>query len=271
MRKNILKMSKFYLGLLSITILIFLIGILSIMHSSSIYEYPKYNKYYFSFYAFAEDGSIVNFSEFRTTYRFDEETGTFSFKSKESLNRISIFMPEEYELLSVQHFVNHSQENFPFELEKSENKKFLKIIFLKETKEEWMLISVKMKLSPNAKFSFQKNSLWGGTSHFYFNMGEEFECTRQDCFFNLLNTHIDRSGVGTQQESSSSIGFVNQSIEEQSSINHEFEISARSRTALTRKTFWLSLGSSIIAGAIFVIFSIIIAIHQQNIYPKRKY
>ena len=259
---KVFKIPKYLRCLFIFAIILFILGMGLIGVSSKISEYPKYDAYSFSFYAFSEEGIPANFSKFRINYRFDEETGTFSFEPKEELHRMSIFMPKEYQIISVQNFEEY-RIDFPYKLEYSENKKLMKVIFLNETKDKWILIDFKMKLSPNAKFDINKNSIWEGDSHFYFNMGNEYECIRHDCFFSLSGVEVDRSSLGTQQESSSSLMFIGQKIEGDKDPNkYEFEISARSKKAINNRTFLISFGASIIAGAIFTLFSIVIVFKQ---------
>ncbi len=272
MTNDIRKIKKFYWILLVFTLLIFILGIFMINYSYSISEYPKYSSgYFFSVYALSEEKSIVNFSSFRINYHFDENEGTFSIMPDGNLHNLILFFPEPYDIYSIEHWKHESQSkvSFPFKYENITDKR-ASIIFLNNTSEEWIFVNFKMKLSPNAKFSIWKNSLWGGNSNFYFNMGDKFECIRQECFFNLVNVEIDRSSLGTQPESSSSIEFVNQTNGVPSSIRHEFDISARSREALNKKSFWISFGSSIIAGSIFAFFSILIAIYQENRGKNKK-
>jgi hypothetical protein len=269
MNKPKINFVAFYIILIELLVFRFFAGVLMISYSSSIYEYPKYERYSFSFLAL-DDKGIVNFSQFRINYHFDVNEGTLSFIPEENISRFIIHFPKGFEIVSAEYWGEDKKEPFEFEyLNKSEE--FVSITFSNKSKDEWIFVNFKAKISPNARFSIWKNSLWGGNSHFYFNMGDNFECVRQDCFFNLLNVQIDRTSLGTQQESSSSLIFTNQTTGVQSGLRHEFELSARSRNALTKKSFWLSFGVSIIVGSIFAIFSVLIAVYQDNKkYKKNK-
>jgi hypothetical protein len=209
----------------------------------------------------AEKG-VVNFTDFRVNYHFNEKRGTFSFTPEKNISRFIVHFPEKFEITSVERWGNHSKEPFAIEY-LNLTEKFVSITFPNKSADEWIFVNFDIDLSPNANFNFFKNSIWGGNDNFYFNMGDEFECTRQDCFFNLKNTEIERDGLGTQQESSSALRFTNQTEGILSDITHEFELSARSRNALTKRNLWLSIGVSLIVGCIFVLFSIIIAIYQD--------
>ena len=261
-KKELKKTPEFYFILLLFIVFFFVFGIFSILYSSSIYEYPKYERYSFSIIALAEKG-VVNFTSFRMNYRFDEEKGSFSFTPEKDIARIIIHFPKDFEITSVEYWEDQAKKSFPFKYENLTKNK-ASILFENKTKKEWIFINFKTKLSPNSRFSFFKNSIWKNNDHFYFNMGTEFECTKENCFFNLLNAEIERTYLGTQQEGSSSINFINQSEGISSSKRHEFELSARSRNALTQKNIWMALGVSVIVGAIFGLFSILIAIFQEK-------
>jgi len=261
MRKSKSRNPHTYFILIGLAIVILLIGIILILTASKIYEYPKYEKYSFDIDAFSGNDSPVDFRMLRTNYHFDTKKGTFSIIPKGNLSKLRISFPKPFIITSVEYHINHSNRPFYFEYENL-NEKTVWIKFINKTDDEWIFINFDMELSPNAEFEFWRNSIWQGNSHFYFNMGDEFECVRQECFFNLFNAEIDRSSLGTQQEGSSSIKFTNQYSDPTNTKRHRFELSARSRSALTKKNVLLSLGVSLMAGAIFSLFSIIIAIVQ---------
>lgn len=268
-KKNISKISHFYQIILVAIFLLLVSGIFMVKYSSSIDEYPKYESPSFAIFARSTDGEIVNFTSFRTNYHFDEKRGTFSFVPGGNLSKLTMDFPKSFNITSVEYMGEPYKQPFPFKYEKLTDK-WASIIFLNETNDKWLFVNFDIELSPNARFDFWKNSIWENNDNFYFDMGNEFECTRQDCFFNLVNVKIDRSHLGTQQERSSSVAFVNQVVESERSVRHEFELSARSRTALTSKAFWAALGSSIIAGSIFALFSLIIAIYQDSNKQNKK-
>lgn len=265
MEKNLEKI--IFSALILLTIIIFIIGLKLINLGISISEYPEFERYDWDIYSL-EGENTCNFSMFNINYRFDEKEGTLSFKPKCNLTQMIINFPEDLieNVTSDIMYKSNVWSEFPINLIPSKQKSAKANILFNITNNsgEWIRIHFKINLSPNARFKINKNSYWSG-GQVYFNLGNEFQCLRDDCAFNLA--HFDFARRDTSPLKSFRLDFANQSLERPI---HRFELSARSLKITGSKNFYVSFGASLIAGSIFALFSIIIGIIQSpNLFRKR--
>ena len=261
--------TKNYLNIYSILVLIclllFAFGFYLIYSVQNISEYPEFERYRFNFYYLSDDGSSVNVSDAQFSYNFEKNLGKLTLNPEKNLKKAIIKLPKEYKLVEVVKIEPNKRipVNVTLSLNESNEEKMV-LIFNEDVKGDWILISFDMVLSPNSRFNILTNSIWEDAGNIYLDLGNDFKCPRNDCIFNLQN--LEFSNWDADPTKTTRLRFVDQ----EGGINSpgfEFEITAHSISLVNSKNFKISLGASIIGGAIFALFAIVLAFYQS----KRKY
>jgi len=255
-KKNIKKkvLDKFTLFFITLLIILFCFGIFSIKSAQNLSEYSEFESYRINFYYFGENNSSVNVSNAQFTYDFGEKMARVTLKPDKKLKRIRIYLSKkDFELLKVEKILNNKRE--PINITEVGDKEDLEIIFNEEiTKEDWILVSFKIDLSSNAKFRIITNSVWK-PGVIYLTLGDALKCVRDDCAFSLSNLEfLERYEDSTKTVR---LGFINQTGEI-GNPTFEFEITAYSKTLVNNRDFRISFGASLIVGAIFAFFTLLI-------------
>jgi len=253
------KLELIYRVLISLCILLLIIGFYLIYSINNISEYPEFERYHIGFYYLSDDNSHVDVSDAQLSYDFDKKLASLTLNPEKNLKKAIIYLPKEYKILSVEKIgVNGGTPvNVTLSLNESTEKRMI-LIFNDETKEDWINILFKIDLSPNSRFHITTNSFWDSGGHILLKLGNEFKCPRNNCVFNLNN--LDFSRLDMNPTKAIRLKFVNQKEDDFSEF--EFEITAYSTSLVNKKEFRISLGASIIVGAIFSFFSIIL-----HLYP----
>jgi len=259
-----LNLPKAYKFLFLGVIILFLAGIILMVWASQLSEYELRGNYRWTINALSEGGEQVDLDDVQITYKFSEEEGSLSFHPRDQIDKLIIHFPENLkENVTLRIHKNHSWETLPVTLPThKQNERKATIVFSEKNIEEWIIVDFKMDLSPNAMFDISKNSHWY-YGQIYFDFGKEFECLRDNCAFNIWH-------LKTVKENRPSVNSLRLQMVNQTPVGghlHKFETSARSLNIINLKNFGISMGASLIVGAIFAIFSIIIGIIQ---HPRKK-
>ena len=258
------KIPKYLTLLLTISIIFLIFGGCLIWVSANISEYPTFENYRYSFSFLNEGGGSVNLRDAQFSYRFEDKRAHLGFKPTESLKKIIIHIPKEIEgeveVIRIHNNNNRSKVNVTFPEHKNNDRK-ITIVFLEENKDEWLHVYFKNDLSSNSKFTLDKNSFWkGGTGNIYIDFGEGYECPEGICASELKNVGYAR--LDTDPIRSTRLKFIEQNVN--LDPPYEFRIIASSIKERTKNIAGISIGCSLIVGAIFSLFSIFIAIKQEK-------
>ncbi len=262
--KEALNLPRIYWILIVAAVFLAILGGFFIFQASRFSEYEQRRDYSWSINSLSEEGAPIDLDTVQITYHFSEEEGSLSFHPRYHIDKLIVIFPESLkENVALRINRNNSWESLQVTMPAhKQNEGKATILFSGNNTGEWIIMDFKMDLSPNADFDVSKNSHWYG-GQIYFDFGKDFECIREDCAFNILNLRMMRANIPFVN--SLRLEMINQTMPGEPL--HKFETSARSLKVLNTKSFRTSIGASLIAGAIFAIFSIIIGIIQ---HPKKK-
>lgn len=251
----------FYIILITVSILLFVWGEYEVKMAKTISEYPPFEHYEWRIFSYPIENPI-EFHEFMISYQFSKNKGNLYFTPEGSLNNLTIHFPKNLSQIPSVRINNNSRwENLPTDI--TPNGRMYTFNFKENISEKWIWIEFYSSLSPNSEINIYKNSYWGD-GKIYYDLGEVFECVRDDCVFNMKNIYItdrDTSSINTVRLQ------LNQSGDPRESKLYSLEMLAQSKKLIDNKSYSISLGASLIAGAIFGLFSVIIAIIQHK-YKK---